>query len=369
MIGFLNPFVLLGLRALPLLWWLLRAVPPAPSRRRFPGVRLLLGLKDPESIPDHTPWWLLLLRLTALAVAIIAFAEPVLNPRGQSAGSGRLLVLLDGGWASAPDWRTRLAKVEDILATADRPVALRLLTSPLPAEGDLGFTAAQDLAPIVQSLIPAPIAPDREGFANWLTENPQEPFETIWLSDGIGNAKTLTKALTDQGALTLITGLTPALSLLPARIEAELLVAPVHRVDTTSAQTVPLIAIGPSPDGIEQVLWRTEARFVAGDADTLAPFDMPFELRNRIKRIALAEGVSAGVVVLADVPGTEEVKYIYGTYGEGFFSYLGGHDPEDYQHLVGDPPTDLSRHPHSPGYRLILNNILFPSARRKPLKT
>ncbi len=82
--------------------------------------------------------------------------------------------------------------------------------------------------------------------------------------------------------------------------------------------------------------------------------------RDRIKR---------GVVVLADVPGTEEVKYIYGTYGEGFFSYLGGHDPEDYQHLVGDPPTDLSRHPHSPGYRLILNNILFPSARRKPLKT
>ena len=76
-----------------------------------------------------------------------------------------------------------------------------------------------------------------------------------------------------------------------------------------------------------------------------------------------------GVVILADVPGTDEVKYLYGAYGEGFFSFLGGHDPEDFQHLVGDPPTDLSRHVHSPGYRLILNNILFPSARRKPLKT
>jgi hypothetical protein len=76
-----------------------------------------------------------------------------------------------------------------------------------------------------------------------------------------------------------------------------------------------------------------------------------------------------GVVILADIPGTDEVKYLYGTYGEGFFSFLGGHDPEDFQHLVGDPPTDLSRHVHSPGYRLILNNILFPSARRKPLKT
>ncbi len=300
MIGFLSPYILLGLLALPLLWWLLRAVPPAPSRRRFPGVRLLLGLKDPENIPDHTPWWLLLLRLTALAAAIIAFAEPVLNPRAQSAGSGRLLVLLDGGWASAPDWRIRLTKVEEILASADRPVALRLLTAPLPAEGDLGFTAAQDLAPIVQSLIPAPIAPDRAGFASWLAQNPQDPFETIWLSDGIGNAETLADALAGQGQLTLITGLSPALSLLSARIEAELLVAPVHRVDTTLAQTVALIAIGPSPDGIEQVLWRTKASFAAGEADTTAPFDMPFELRNRITRIALAEGVSTGGVVLAD---------------------------------------------------------------------
>ncbi len=300
MIGFLSPFILLGLLALPLLWWLLRAVPPAPSRRRFPGVRLLLGLKDPESIPDHTPWWLLLLRLTALAAAIIAFAEPVLNPRVQVAGSGRLLVLLDGGWASAPDWRQRLTKVEEILASASRPVALRLLTAPLPAEGDLGFTAAQDLAPIVQSLTPAPYGPDRVAFANWLAENPQDPFETLWLSDGIGDATALASALKSQGNVTLVSGLSPALSLLPARIEAELLVAPVHRVDTSSAQTVPLIAIGPSPDGVEQVLWRTEASFAVGESDTTAPFEMPFELRNRIKRIALTEGVSAGGVVLAD---------------------------------------------------------------------
>jgi len=300
MIGFLSPFLLLGLLALPLLWWLLRAVPPAPSRRRFPGVRLLLGLKDPESIPDHTPWWLLLLRLAALAAAIIAFAEPVLNPRAQIAGQGRLLVLLDGGWASAPDWRTRLAKVEDILASATRPVALRLLTNPLPAEDDLGFTAAQDLAPIVKSLAPAPFAPARADFAAWLGENPQQPFDTIWLSDGLGDAEPLADALLAQGSVTVVTSPRQALSVLPARIEAELLVAPVHRVESTGVRRAPIVAIGPSPDGVEQVLWRSEALFADGETDTLAPFDMPFELRNRIKRIALAEGVSAGGVVLAD---------------------------------------------------------------------
>lgn len=300
MIGFLSPYILLGLLALPLLWWLLRAVPPAPSRRRFPGVRLLLGLKDPESIPDHTPWWLLLLRLAALAAAIIAFAEPVLNPRAQIAGQGRLLVLMDGGWGSAPDWRARLAKVEEILAGATRPVALYSLTDPTPVEGELGFTAAQDLAPIIGSLVPAPFAPDRDAFAAWLAANPQEPFDTIWLSDGMNDANQLGEALKARGQLTVVTGFEPALSLLPARIKAELLVTPVHRVADGPAISVPLLAIGPAPDGVEQVLWRSEAVFETGETDATAPFDMPFELRNRIKRIALAEGASAGGVVLAD---------------------------------------------------------------------
>ncbi len=75
------------------------------------------------------------------------------------------------------------------------------------------------------------------------------------------------------------------------------------------------------------------------------------------------------VTVLGAVEGTEEVKYIHGKRGMGTWTFLGGHDPEDYQHRVGDPPTDLDLYPTSPGYRLILNNILFPAARKKPQKT
>ncbi|MBN1885514.1 MAG: asparagine synthetase B [Candidatus Krumholzibacteriota bacterium] len=75
------------------------------------------------------------------------------------------------------------------------------------------------------------------------------------------------------------------------------------------------------------------------------------------------------VLVLGEVRGADEVRYIHGNLGRGTFTFLGGHDPEDYQHLVGDPPTDLGRHPHSPGYRLILNNILFPAARPQERKT
>ncbi len=79
--------------------------------------------------------------------------------------------------------------------------------------------------------------------------------------------------------------------------------------------------------------------------------------------------VKPNVVILAEVPQREEVKYLHGSYGQGTFTFYGGHDPEDYQHYVGDPPTDLSLHRNSPGYRLILNNILFPAARKKKQKT
>lgn len=79
--------------------------------------------------------------------------------------------------------------------------------------------------------------------------------------------------------------------------------------------------------------------------------------------------IKSSVTILGEREGTDEVKYIHGNYGRGTFTYYGGHDPEDYQHAVGDPPTDLSLHKNSPGYRLILNNILFPAAKKKQQKT
>jgi hypothetical protein len=79
--------------------------------------------------------------------------------------------------------------------------------------------------------------------------------------------------------------------------------------------------------------------------------------------------VKPNVVILAEAPGRNEVRYLHGVFGEGTFTFYGGHDPEDYQHFVGDEPTDLSLHKHSPGYRLILNNILFPAAKKKKQKT
>ncbi|KAF0127994.1 MAG: hypothetical protein FD155_3466 [Bacteroidetes bacterium] len=81
------------------------------------------------------------------------------------------------------------------------------------------------------------------------------------------------------------------------------------------------------------------------------------------------ELVKSEVIVLGDNKSFGEDRYIHGTFGNGFWTFYGGHDPEDYQHLVGDPPTELDMFPNSPGYRLILNNILFPAAKKKKQKT
>jgi hypothetical protein len=79
--------------------------------------------------------------------------------------------------------------------------------------------------------------------------------------------------------------------------------------------------------------------------------------------------IKSDVLIMGETKATNEARYIHGEFGNGTWTFYGGHDPEDYQHKVGDPKTDLSLHPNSPGYRLILNNILFPAAKKKKLKT
>jgi hypothetical protein len=79
--------------------------------------------------------------------------------------------------------------------------------------------------------------------------------------------------------------------------------------------------------------------------------------------------VKPNVLILGETKSFDEVRYLHGSYGKGTFTFLGGHDPEDYQHFVGDPPTDLDIYPNSEGYRLILNNVLFPAAKKEKQKT
>ena len=303
MFAFLSPWLLTALALLPVLWWLLRAVPPSPRRLHFPGVRLLLGLVERERMPARTPWWLLLLRILALAAVILAFAEPVLNPR-QERGNGPLLILLDGGWGDAPDWQARIDRVAGALTEAAqdaRPVAVVSRAEGPPVEVGLPLRAASEWADRVPALAPMAWTPDRPGWTEWLAAL-DETFETLWISDGIGHdgEAALAEALLDHGPVTLVPPGQPARALVPPRIEEGALQVAALRVPEPDAAPVAVTALGPDPNGVERVLGRGEAEFAPGAGSVDVVLDMPIELRNRVTRVQLEQGRSAAGVALAD---------------------------------------------------------------------
>jgi hypothetical protein len=301
-IGFTAPLLLWGLVLLPALWWLLRAIPPAPIRRRFPGVVLLLGLKDDKPEADKTPWWLLLLRMAAIAALILGFAGPILNPEPRTAGEGPLLVVMDGTWADASDWPRRIERVESALETAardGRPVAVVVLTNP-PARGDLPFQSAASWMARTAGLTPNPWQPGQEAL-DW-AQALDGRFETLWMSDGIerDTRSKLLSAFEQRGPVRVYETGRAAQALAPARFEEGRIAIEVRRSIGATEGAATVVAHGPDPMGIERELARQEIPFVPGEIVAGNTFDLPPELRNRIQRFAL-EGVrSAGAVSLVD---------------------------------------------------------------------
>ncbi len=302
-IGFTAPWLLLALAALPVLWLLLRAVPPAPIRRRFPGVALLLGLTDDETQTDRTPWWLLLLRTLAVGLIILGFAGPVLNPKDESAGTGPLLILIDGTWADARDWQGRLDRIEALLDDASRlarPVALVRLTD-VPA-GGLPFQAAETWAQRLPSLKPDPWEPDAGAVSAWSAALPAGGFETYWLSDGLARDSRagLLAALEARGAVTVFESPRPVVALRPARFDEGNIAVAATRLASDDAAALALAARGLDPNGVERQLAAAEIAFEAGATEAEAVLSLPPELRNRVTRFELTGIRSAGAVTLTD---------------------------------------------------------------------
>ncbi|MBD3763502.1 MAG: DUF4159 domain-containing protein [Rhodobacterales bacterium] len=298
-VGFTAPWLLVALVALPVLWLILRAVPPAPVRRRFPGVALLLGLQDERAEADRTPWWLLLLRMAAVAAAILAFAGPVLNPQPREPGSGPLLIVVDGGWADARDWPRRIDRLAATLQDAGRdgrPVAVVQLTDrPLTPV----FQAADAWVARLPGLTPLPQRPEAGA---WVAALPAGGFDSLWLSDGLdhpGRAD-LAAALRDRGALTVWESPRPALGLRPAEFVDGAVRLTALRAVAGAEAVVEISARGLDPAGIDRELARLPVTFAAGDRLATGDLSLPPELRNRLTRFEISGVRSAGAVSLTD---------------------------------------------------------------------
>jgi hypothetical protein len=301
-IGFATPWLLLTLLALPILWLILRAVPPAPIRRMFPGVVLLLGLKDDDQVSDRTPWWLLLLRMLAVAALIIGLAGPILNPQTDDiAANDGLLVVMDGSWASAASWRARTQALDGLLAQAardDRRVALLKLSAPEPAS----FQTADDLRTRLVGLTPEPWEPGEAQVARAVDLLPEGDFDTYWMSDGLerDSRETLLDTLQDRGTVTVFEAGQTTLGLAPARFEDGNIVLTALRAQSGSDREVTILAQGRDPAGNPAVLARATATFEADATTAETALSLPSELRARITRFEIEGNRSAGATTLPD---------------------------------------------------------------------
>ncbi len=171
-LGFLSPWMLVALAALPLIWLILRLTPPRPRLVDFPPTRILLGLEDRDRTPARTPWWLTLIRLALVALIIGALAEPILRPDLRlTTGSEPLLVVLDNGWDTAPDFADRIAAAETAMAEAardGRPVSL--VATAEPRAESLAAENADAALRRLAAIVPRPYLPDRDALAARLNE-------------------------------------------------------------------------------------------------------------------------------------------------------------------------------------------------------
>jgi hypothetical protein len=302
---FAVPWALAFLATLPLLWWLLRVVPPAPRRLNFPAIRLLLGLKNDEQAAAHTPWWLVALRLLIAAAVIVAVARPLLDLRPLGF-DGPLLLAVDNDWAAAKQWHERRALMTSLLAQADRegrlvavlPTAPRADGAKLTVAGPLAAGAARDL---VDALEPRPWPADRRGALAALDAFRHDgPMRVVWIANGLADpdAEAFAARLRRFGAFEVATPDAAALPhvLLPPDAASVDLTPVLRRAAGGGADQVAVRAL----DAQGRTLQRVQVSLAAGQARTAVRMAMPSELRNRVARIDIENEATAGAVALLD---------------------------------------------------------------------
>jgi len=311
-LSFATPWVLGTLLVLPLIWWLLRVTPPIPKRIQFPAINFLFGLDQNDNTSAHTPWWILLFRLLIATIIILALAEPLLNRAQSDVGGDVVVFVIDDGWAGTGNWQDRQSAVSSLLEEAARdnnPVAF-ITTAPSAraqlVNAGVSLLTADEAKGEAQGLVPKAWTPDRESARaqiNALTETLEQEnrsAQVFWFSDGLdyGDLEGFTEALNSLGNVTVFS---------PEDREQPLVLMPPE--GTSKGFTVSIQRANPSVKSNGQVLVYGEGNrvlglsdftFDTGDLENTVEIAMPLELRNRARRIQIAEQRSAGGIALLD---------------------------------------------------------------------
>jgi hypothetical protein len=304
-LAFAEPLVLLGLLSLPILWWLLRLIPPQPRRIDFPPTRLLFDLTPKEETPRRTPWWLTLLRLTLAALVIIAAAGPLWRPPVETAASkAPLALLIDDGYPAAGTWEARMRTADDLLARAetdDRGVALIRMSEPTR---DISLETPAAARVRLKQLRPQPYAVERAdalpALGRFLDGKPD--VEIVWLCDGVDlgggteYAAALGRLIGSRQLTVIKGGLAPAHALSSADNTAGALTVKVLRSASGTAETGTVRGL----DLKGLPLGDAPFAFKSDETETEADLTLPVEIRNDIARLEISAEHSAGAVQLLD---------------------------------------------------------------------
>jgi hypothetical protein len=299
------PAVLAGLLALPVIWWLLRLTPPKPQTEAFPPLRILARVLRKEETPHQSPWWLTLLRLAMAALIIFALAEPVFNPRERvSTGGNAVAIVIDNGWAAAPDWAMRVATAERLIADAqaeNAPVLLAFTVDAPNAEiGPFDAEAARERLNAAEAQpVPVNRAATYERVAQAMADLPD--VSVAVLSDGLAteaDEAAFAALLADAGELIWATaqGVTE-IGLTATANEPDAFVVEAVRPTNDAGPRQALVA---ALDDRGRRIAEAELSFGAGEAMATAAFTVPFELRNDFNSLAVDGEAQAGAVRVLD---------------------------------------------------------------------
>ena len=303
-IGFGVPWLLAALAAVPVLWWLMRALPPRPRVISFPGTVLLTGLTDPKQTASRTPWWLLAVRMAAFCAAILAFAAPVWRPVTEVDPGSALLIVIDAGATAAPGWQdmqTRASRSANAAISAGKPVAV-LMGDAMRSAGPVQFSAGPEVVAGLRAAQPAAWPGGYRDDPDAVLANlPAGQLATLWFSDGLdhpGRSAWLS-ALQMRGDVRVQLPSNPTQTLRLAGTAD----APQLEMFSTAADSAEIIAIGPDPQGIERELARLPSgppRAAKQIFSRKIELDLRPELAARVSRFQIEGVASAAAVVLGD---------------------------------------------------------------------
>ena len=304
-LSFGAPFVLAGLLALPVIWWLLKLTPPRPQVEAFPPLRILQRVLKSEETPSKSPWWLTLLRLLLAALVIFALAAPTLNPRETLiSGTGPLAILVDNGWSSGGDFDQRRRAAEELIRQAGetgRPVAMAF-----SAEGPDDDASPVEAAAALERLAaagPRPVPTERLAAARRIATAlaGERPGSLVFLSDGLDTpdaqeAAQALAALAPGQSIIYEPSLDGVIGLTNADNSTEALVVSAVRPSGVPAGAFTLIA----RDAQSREVGTAPVAFSGSDGIGEARFQIPVEMRNDIARIEVQGAATAGAVRLLD---------------------------------------------------------------------